>query len=229
MILADFARALSQLSDARFARVFFLGVGLTLALFVGSFAGVLWLIDWATADGITLPGGYEVTWLGDFLSWGSFLLMLVASIFLMVPVASAITSLFLDDVADAVEDHWYPHLPQVRAAGWTEGIVETLRFLGLLIFANLVAFTLSVAMPLLAPLLFYATNGFLLGREYFLMAARRHMPPEEAQRLYRENAGEVFVAGVLMSLPLSIPLVNLTVPVLAAATFTHLFIRRARL
>ena len=33
----------------------------------------------------------------------------------------------------------------------------------------------------------------------------------------------VWAAGILMAVPLSVPLVNLLVPILGAATFTHIF------
>ena len=102
MILGDFFKAVAQLGDSRFQRVVMLGIGLTIALLVAIYAGFLMLIDWADPSALTLPGVGQVTWLGDLLSWGSLILMIVASMFLMVPVASAMTSLFLDDVADAV-------------------------------------------------------------------------------------------------------------------------------
>jgi uncharacterized protein involved in cysteine biosynthesis len=41
------------------------------------------------------------------------------------------------------------------------------------------------------------------------------------------SSGKVWLAGILMAAPLSIPLVNLVIPVLGVATFTHLFHRLA--
>ena len=113
MILLDFFKALAQLPDRRFRRVLWLGIGLTIALLVASYAGILWLIEVLTGEGVTLPGVGEVTWVGDLLGWGSLGVMIVLSMFLMIPVASAITSLFLDDVAQAVEEQHYPDLAPV--------------------------------------------------------------------------------------------------------------------
>ena len=45
----------------------------------------------------------------------------------------------------------------------------------------------------------------------------------------RAHGGRLWLAGALMAVPLTIPLVNLLVPVLGAATFTHLVNRLARL
>ncbi len=76
-----------------------------------------------------------------------------------------------------------------------------------------------------SPLLFWAVNGYLLGQEYFAMVAARRLPPDEAKALRARHRGRIWGAGVLMALPLSVPLVNLVIPVLGTATFTHLFHR----
>jgi uncharacterized protein involved in cysteine biosynthesis len=49
-----------------------------------------------------------------------------------------------------------------------------------------------------------------LGRTGAIAARKRH-------------SARIWLAGTLMAAPLSIPVVNLFVPILGAATFTHLF------
>ncbi|MEM1100418.1 MAG: EI24 domain-containing protein, partial [Pseudomonadota bacterium] len=98
MILDAFVKSLNQIGDPRFRGVLWRGIGLTAALFVGAYALLLGLIQWLVGGPVTLPLVGEVTWVGDLLSWGSLLVMLVVSVFLMIPVASAITSMFLDEV-----------------------------------------------------------------------------------------------------------------------------------
>lgn len=225
MILTDFAKALAQLPDPRFRRVLWLGVGLTIALLVAAYAGLLWLIDALASDPITLPWVGQITWVGDLLGWGSLGLMLVLSVFLMIPVASAITSFFLEDVAEAVEATHYPALPPVPRTSLWDGLRDTVSFLGLMLVANLLAFTLYALFPPFAPLIFYTMNGFLLGREYFQVAAMRREGRAGAKALRRRHGATIWIAGILMALPLSIPLLNLFVPILGAATFTHLYHR----
>ena len=225
MILGDFLKALGQLHDRRFLKVVGLGVLLSLALLAGAYAVMAWLIGWFVPDSFTLPWLGEVTWVNDLASWGSLLVMLILSVFLMVPVASAFTGIFLDEVADAVEARHYPALPQARAQPWAETLGESLRFLGVIVAANLLALVLYIVSGPFAPLVFWAVNGYLLGREYFQMAAVRRVGREGALALRRRHGGQIFAAGVLMAAPLSVPLVNLVVPVLGAATFTHLFHR----
>ena len=224
-ILASFFLAIGQLPDPRFQRVVMLGIGLTVALLVAAYAALLWVIRMFAAGEVDLPLIGEVTWVGDFLSWGSLGLILILSMFLMVPVASAITSLFLDDVADAVEDKHYPHLSTPARVPFWDSLRDSVNFLGLLIGANILAFGLYALLPFFAIPIFFALNGFLLGREYFQIAAMRREGREGARALRAKHRGKIWLAGCLMAMPLSIPLVNLIIPILGAATFTHLYHR----
>ena len=223
MIFAAFLKAVAQLPDRRFRSVLWRGIGLTIALLVGIYAGLLWLIEWLTAEPITLPGVGEVTWIGDLLGWGSLGLVIVMSIFLMVPVASAITSLFLDEVAQAVEDKHFPSLPGVPHVSIWDGLRDTVNFLGVLVAANIFAFVLYAIFPFAAIFIFYALDGYLLGREYFQLAAMRRIGRQAAKDLRKKHSTTIWLAGCLMAVPLTFPLVNLIIPILGAATFTHLY------
>ena len=228
MIFDAFFKALGQAGDPRFRRVLIIGVALTLALLIAFTADFAWLAGWLAGPEATLPLIGEVTWLGSLLSAGSVLLMLILSMFLMVPVASAITSMFLDEVAQAVEDRHYPHLPQVPGTPFWESLKDTVNFLGVLIGANILALVLYLVFPPAAPFIFWGLNGFLLGREYFTLAAIRRVGEAEARRLRRRHMGTIWMAGTLMAMPLSVPLVNLLIPIFGAATFTHIFHALAR-
>jgi uncharacterized protein involved in cysteine biosynthesis len=227
MILSCFVKALSQIGDPRFRKVLAIGVGLTLALLVAAYAGLLILIGWLVGDTTALPVVGEVTWVGDLLGFGSLLLMVVLSAFLMIPVASAITSMFLDEVAQAVEDRHYPDLPPVPAMPLGEAVKDTINFFGIIVAANIVALLFYALFTPFAPIIFYALNGYLLGMEYFTLAAMRRVGRQEAKALRRRNRLTIWAAGVLMALPLSVPLVNLLIPILGAATFTHIYHRIA--
>ncbi len=213
------------MGDPRFRRVLFLGIALTIALLAAFYAVFLTLMNEAVDDSVVLPVIGEVTWLGDLLGWGSLFLMLFLSTFLMVPVASAITSLFLDEVASAVEAKHYPHLPSVKGVSFYESLRDTVNFLGILIGANIVAILAYVMLPFAAIFIFWALNGFLLGREYFQIAAMRRLGREGAKQARKEHFGVIWLAGCLMAVPLTVPLLNLFIPILGAATFTHLFHR----
>ena len=55
------------------------------------------------------------------------------------------------------------------------------------------------------------------------MAAMRRVGRKGAKRLRAQHRGTIWLAGILMAIPLSMPFLNLLIPILGAATFTHLF------
>ena len=53
----------------------------------------------------------------------------------------------------------------------------------------------------------------------------RRVPRAQARALLARNLPEIWIAGAVMCTMLTLPLVNLAIPVIGAATFTHLFHR----
>ena len=225
MILSDFLKSIAQFDDPKFRRVLWRGLGLTIVLLIAACLLVNFGINQllSSAWAANLIGNQS--WLGALINVGGVLFTIALSIWLMVPVTSAIIALFLDEVAQAVEARHYPHLPKQTATKLQDQILVGIRFLGILLLANIGALVLSMIVPLLAPFVFWATNGYLMGREYFQMAAMRRMPRAQAQELYQRHQGSIWTAGILMAIPMSIPLVGLFIPILGAATFTHQFER----
>ncbi|MDC0959024.1 EI24 domain-containing protein [Planktomarina temperata] len=225
MILSDFLKSIAQFDDPKFRRVLWRGLGLTIVLLIAACLLVNFGINQllSSAWAANLIG--DQSWLGALINIGGVLFTIALSIWLMVPVTSAIIALFLDEVAQAVEARHYPHLPKQTATKLQDQILVGIRFLGILLLANVGALILSMIVPLLAPFVFWATNGYLMGQEYFQMAAMRRMPRAQAQELYQRHRGSIWTAGILMAIPMSIPLVGLFIPILGAATFTHQFER----
>jgi len=224
-MFTDFARALSQLSDRRFRRVLWLGLGLTVGLLAAITFVFTWAVGWFLPETVTLPWVGEISWVSNALSFAAVALMLVLSTFLMIPAASAFTGIFLDDVADAVEDRYYPALPAAPKIGLLDTIRDSIGFFGVIVAVNLLALVLFFFVGPLAPILFWAVNGYLLGREYFQMAAMRRLGRAGADKLRRRHVGQIWIAGTLMAIPLTVPILNLIMPILGAATFTHMFHR----
>lgn len=225
MIFNDFRRALGQLFDPRFRRVLLIGLGLTIALLVAVYAAFLWAVQSFAPDTITIPFVGPIGGLETLLGWGSALLVTGLSIFLMVPVAAMFTGFFLEDVVQAVEDRHYPDLAAVPRPKLVDTMIDSFNFFALLVAVNILALILyAVAGPFI-PLLFWGLNGLLLGREYFTLVAQRRLGRAGAKALRRRHGAQIWLAGTLMAAPLSIPLVNLFIPVLGAATFTHMFQR----
>lgn len=223
MIFTSVTRALDQIGDPRFRRVMALGIGITLAALIAVYVLVFRGVGWLIGDGVSLPWIGTIGWVDSVASWASVVAMLGLSVFLMVPLAQAVQSLFLDEVADAVEARYYPALPPAGRIPMADALLDGLQAFGVLILANIAALALYLLFAPLAPVIFYGLNGFLLGREYFQVAAMRRMSRVEAKRMRRRHLPTIWMAGVVMALPLTIPVLNLMIPVLGAASFTHLF------
>ncbi len=227
-MIGDFLKAVSQAGDPAFRGTLLRGVGLALLLLVAIYFGFFWLVGWLLPETVSLPWIGEIGWVDDAASWGTVLLLMAASVFLMVPVASAFTGFFLDDVTDAVEARHYPRLPPAPRLSLAESLGVSLKFFGVIVAGNLAALVVYFAVPPVAPFVFVALNGYLLGREYFDLIAMRRLGRDGAHRMRRRHGLRVWVAGMLMAAPLTLPLINLLIPVLGAATFTHLFHRLNR-
>ncbi|QEW21642.1 CysZ-like protein [Marinibacterium anthonyi] len=223
MIVTAFLRALGQADDPRFRKVLLLGIGLTILLLFALYAIVFYIVGWLVGDSVTLPFIGQVTWVDSLAEWSSLVLMMGMSVFLMIPVAAAIVSMFLDQVAEAVEDVHYPQLPRVPAVPFMDGVIDGLGMLGVLIVANVLALVLYLVFAPLAPFIFYLMNGYLLGREYFTLVAMRRIGRANAKAARKRHIATVWAAGTLMAIPLSIPFLNLLVPIFGAATFTHIY------
>lgn len=225
MILADILRALRQIADRRFLWVLGRAVALTLALLIGLTWGAVWLAsgiptdlgEWWLVGHVTLPEiGPESLAVG---------FVLIASIFLMIPVAALFVGLFLEDIVEAVERRHYPDLVPTSSPGLLANLDNAVRFALVLIAANLLALALYLMAGPFAPLVFYAVNGYLLGREYFEMVAARHLGFREATLFRRRHRLRAWAMGVLMAVPLTIPVMNLFIPLLGVAAVTHQFHR----
>lgn len=211
----------SDLLRPRILSLALTGIALTILLFVLLQAGVFWLVRLFAPESLTLPwlGSIEI---GGALSWGSLALFPLMGFFLMAPVAAGFSGLFADRVADAVEDNHYPNRRGQPMDFW-DGLLESLAIMAAVLAVGILSLLLTPFLGPLAPVLFYGANGWLLGREFFQMAARRHLTQPFATQMRQAYAGRVTFAGALVAVALTIPVVNIAVPLLAAASFTHLF------
>ena len=142
--------------------------------------------------------------------------IVAGAIFLMGPISSLIAALFVDEVAEEVERTSFPADPVGRALPIAQSIVLSAKFFGLVLLVNLIALLLLL-IPGINLFAFFFANGYLLGREYFELAAMRFRPVEEARALRRENAIRVFLAGLAIAGVVAVPFLNLITPVFATA------------
>ena len=162
-------------------------------------------------------------WLLGALFWAR---LLFVSFILFPAVVSIAMSFLLDDIAEAVEQRHYPGLPAARQQPILEILLDTIGFVAVTIAINLLALPLYLLFLFVPPLnffVFYGVNGYLLGREYFELVAVRRMDSASARRLRRRYRGRVFLAGVIIAVLLSVPLLNLVTPIIATGFLVHVF------
>jgi CysZ protein len=69
---------------------------------------------------------------------------------------------------------------------------------------------------------FWAVNGYLLGREYFELVAMRHHGRQEARDMRKQNGGRVFLSGCIVAVLFTAPVLNLAALVIGVAAMVHL-------
>ncbi|MEQ8965113.1 MAG: EI24 domain-containing protein [Azospirillaceae bacterium] len=209
--------AIEQLGDPAIRRVLWLSIALTLATAVALVVGV--------AAALGSVDVVAIGWLDTVIDWLGGLAAAVLAIIFFPAVVGIIASLFLETVADAVEARHYPGLGPARGQGVIEALGTALRFFALLVIANLIGLAVVYVIPGINAIVFYAVNGYLLGREYYDLVALRRLTPAAAREARRARGGTVFAAGVVIAVLLSIPIVNLLAPIVATAFMVHIFQR----
>jgi len=220
------AKALAQMSSPAFRRVLLKSIGLALVLIVLIGIGFNQVFTWLAASGADWAEantGAHTAWqiLARVLSIMATLGILTGAVFLMPAVTAFVGSFFVDEIADEVERTYYPSEPQGRAlpfglALW-EGLLTAL--LAAIVYLCAVPFLFVAGFGLV---IMFLANAYLLSREYFLLAAMRFHPPVEAKMLRRAHRTNIFMAGLLIALFVSIPIVNLATPLFAMAMMVHL-------
>ena len=224
MIFA-YRHAFTQFRDPRYRKYLWIGVALSAVLLFVLYAFVLTLVQLLMPGALFLPITGQVQGLSSLFSLGSILYLVGLSVFLMVPVASIFTGLYLDDVADAVEAEHYRGLPERVRVPFGEAISDGLRYFGLLVGLNVLGMALFAVSNGWGLATLWLVNGVLLSREYFTMIARRRNDAATARELYKRDFYWLWLPGAILAIGLSIPIVNLVMPVVGAAVFTHLYNR----
>ena len=226
-MLDAFIKAISQMFAPALRHVLLKAVGLALIVIV--FIGILMqrlLSAWADAganwaeqaSGVAPHAAWAA--LAWVLSVIAALGIITGALFLMSAVTAFVGSFFVDEVAEAVEREYYPAHPPGRALPFFRALVEGIKIAALAVLVYLCALPFILLAGLGIVILFFA-NAYLLGREYFELAAMRFRPPDEAKSMRKANATYVFMAGMLIAAFVSIPIVNLATPVFAMAFMVH--------
>jgi CysZ protein len=227
-MLDDAVKALSQILSPPMRSILWRSIGLALALIVVLAIGLQRLLSWLAVYGqdwaeAMLGSGFHTSLnvLAWIISIAAGLGVVLGAVFLMPAITSLVASVFVDDVADHVEREHYPaECPGIAlpfGLAMTEGIKTAL--LTILVYLIALPFVFVAGAGFIA---FFIATAWLLGREYFELAAMRFRPPAEAKAMRRQNAGIIFTAGLVIAAFVSIPIVNLATPLFGMAFMVHM-------
>jgi CysZ protein len=221
-------KALSQMFGPALRHVLFKAIGLALILI--TIIGILmhrvltaWAeagANWAEQASGVAPHAVWATlaWvLSIMASFG----IITGALFLMPAVTAFVGSFFVDEIADAVEREYYPAEPPGRALPFLRALFEgvSIAVLAVVVYLCALPFVLFAG---LGVIILFLANSYLLGREYFELAAMRFRSPHEAKTLRKSNTVYVFLAGMIIAVFVSIPVVNLATPIFAMAFMVHI-------
>lgn len=212
-MLAAAARAFGELFTPEFRAVLFRSLGLTIALLVA----VMVVLQAAFAVLVVLPG-----WLETAIQIIGGLGLLIGSVFLLAPITSLIAGLYLDHIAGEVERRYYPNDPPGAELPILGSIWIALKFTVAVILVNILVLVMLL-LPGVNVIAFFVANGYLLGREYFELAALRHLPAKQVKALRKTHRGRIFLSGLVIAAMLAVPILNLLTPLFATAFMVHTF------
>jgi len=221
MLLRAFSLTLGQIGDPVFRGVLIKSILFTLILFVG----LTLVFYWAVPEVKVFESDW-LQWLNGVLEAGSGLAFFALLVLTFSATATLIGGIFLDDIAEAVEKRHYAGDPKGQSADFSETFAVSMRFIGVTVLLNILALPLYLIALLFPPLfacIFYGLNGYLLSREYFELVSLRHQDAKVGRQLRKANRTKVFLAGVIIAFFITLPIVNLVVPILATAFMLHIF------
>ncbi|MGA2891303.1 MAG: sulfate transporter family protein [Xanthobacteraceae bacterium] len=233
-MLDDAIKAVIQMFAPPLRAVLWKSIGLALALIV--VAGIALdrlLVHMVGAGGTSVettlgPHAHlPVSAIAWFVSIAASFGIIVGTVFLMPAVTAFVASFFADQIGAEVEREHYPADPPGRALPLWLAMWEGIKTVLLAIVIYLCAAPFMIFLGFGAVIFFLAT-AYILGREYFELAAMRFRPPDGAKALRKRNAMTVYLGGLFIAAFVSIPIVNLATPLFAMALMVHLHKRLSR-
>ena len=215
-MIRAFDLAVRQLGDPKLRVIIWQSLALSLVLQIA--IGVLaW---WALQSFAT----FSWTWVNEAIRWLGGGAVTVLALMLFPASFGIVISIFMEQIADIVEEKHYPQLGKARGIPIWTGIWTGVVFLFAVIAINLVMlpfYLVALFIAGLGAVLFYGVNGWLTGRVYYEQVALRRRDPADVKAWRKANAGVLWLTGIVLVFLGTIPILNLIVPVLGVAVMVH--------
>ncbi len=227
--VAALTRAAGNLFDPRIIAIVLLPMLISLVLWTL----LAWLF-WGAWTGFiagamtttTVAGwlqGWNATWVIDYTAALAVLIAILPAMFVTALVVTEIIAMPV--IVKFVAERYHPDLR--RAGGGTLAGSIGNAAIAITVFTVLWVITLPLWLTgvgaVLAPLL---ASAYLNQRLFRYDALADHASPEEFAQLAHSSRGDLFLLGILVSLLLYVPVLNLLVPVLGGLAFTQFCLAR---
>ena len=205
--------ALPQIFSPPFRAVLVKVLALTFALLTLAWIGLDRMIESYIAG--------SNPWLATTLSFLTGVGLFFGLAFVVAPTSSLVAGFFLDELAEQVEREIAPGGRVGRALPAGRSIWLAAKFAAVSLGVNLLALMLLLV-PGVNVIAFLSANAYLLGREYFLFAATRFRPLDEAVELRRRYAPQLFFAGLFIAAFVATPGLNVLTPLFGVAFMSRI-------
>lgn len=213
-IIAVSFKAIGSIFAPGMLFVFLGSVALTMLVLSG-------LVALATGIGTVLSSSVADEQIASMLPWFSGLGAALLAYLLFPGIMPIIVNFFDSTIARIIEQKDYPDARPIDPPFWPE-FWHDVRFTCMAILINILALPFYF-IPILGQILFFLINGHLLGKEFFVMSARRYMPVADAVALHKAHGRMILCGGIILVVCAMIPFVNLLAPFWGIAVMTHLY------
>jgi CysZ protein len=210
--LSPLALSLAQVADRAFVGVVLWSLASSAAIFMLLHVAVVWAVH-----SLLVLHGWRA-WTSDALATLGVSLL---ALWLFLPLAALIATLFIDRIAQAVERRHYPDLPPAAGASLWAEFADGLALAWRILLLNLVALALALLLPGVGLVLAWAIGAYAIGRGLFMAVALRRHDRHAAEAIYAAQRPMILAQGAILALAAYVPVLNLLVPVIGAATMVH--------
>ena len=228
-VFTAFSRALADFWQPRILALALVPPLAAIAVWIG----LAWAFadDWARLVADWIAGTSWLGWVRDWglasaLIWASGIAAAALTLPLMLITAVLVTDIVaMPVIVPFVGERHHPRLERLKGgtvAGSVGNAFVAVTLFVLLWLASLPLWFTGIGALVLPPLI----AAFFNQRLFRYDALAEHASAAEFERIISTSRGDLFLLGLLLSLLLYVPLVNLMVPVLSALAFTHFCLAR---
>ena len=219
-LLSPLSRALGQLDDRVFLGVLVRSVAWSAACFILLHVATIWAV-------------HRLLDLHGWLGWAADLLggigASLLALWLFLPVAAAIGTLYIDRIAARGRAPLLPIPAPPRGASIAAQLWDAVSVGARILLLSLLGLILALIFPGIGLVLAWIIGGYAIGRGLFAAVAMRRMPRAAAEALYRRARPVVLAQGCILALAGYVPILNLLIPVIGTAAMVHVLDRSAGL